>query len=278
MRKPVVAYREHRDRELAHRYTQVLSRKERTHPEIKRQPPPSNAAGMANPNSGPWSSFRQRWSAFHRSLDIKIRIVMYRIAPFFTLREYYLSPWYEKNQRKSKEAMWMMSWQQMNQPVVLQGRNETAISISTYFLSHILSSHHSIHFPFHTCQQPGHVVDRQVKREQQRIRRPEALTADDANNKTGIFKNIQDVYSGIVGLGSLLGFGSLAENTRANVSTRADDDIDDQSFNNSGKSNSSVDEQISLNDDPNSLLRVRSQQGLTRCANLFITTLIFIIV
>ena len=122
------------------------------------------------------------------------------------------------------------------------------------------------------------MVDRQVKREQQRIRRPEAWTADDANNNTGIFKNIQDVYSGIVGLGSLLGFGSLAENTRANASTRADDDIDDQLFNNSGKSNSGVDEQISLNDDSNSLLRVRSQQGLTRWANLFITTLTFIIV
>ena len=144
MRKPAIAYREQRDRELAHRYTQVLSRKERTHPEIKRQPPPSNAAGTANPNSGPWSSFRQRWSAFHRSLDIKIRIVMYRIAPFFTLQEYYLSPWYEKSQRKSKEAMWMMAWQQMNQPVVLQGINDSNLDI------YILPFSHSVLSPLYT--------------------------------------------------------------------------------------------------------------------------------
>ena len=125
VRKPTVVYRAQRDRELAHRYPQILSRKERT--DTKRQQP-SRAAGIAQQNSGTCSTLGHKWSAFKRSLDVKVRIVMYRVAPFFTLREYYLSPWYERSRRKAEEASWTVAWQQMNQPAALQG----AKAISTY--------------------------------------------------------------------------------------------------------------------------------------------------
>ena len=125
VRKPAMAYREQRDRELAYRNSQVLSRKERT--DTKRQQTP-RAAGIATQTSGTCSALGQWWSAFKSSLDVKVRIVMYRVAPFFTLREYYLSPWYERSRRKAEEASWTVAWQQMNQPAALQG----AKAISTY--------------------------------------------------------------------------------------------------------------------------------------------------
>ena len=118
VRSPAIAYRERRDRELAHRYPQILSRKERTD---SQRPRPKSAADITAQSGSTCSALRQKWSAFKISLTIKVRIVMYRMAPYFTLKEYYLSPWYEKSQRKAAEASWMTAWQKMNQPVVLQG-------------------------------------------------------------------------------------------------------------------------------------------------------------
>ena len=277
VRKPTVVYRAQRDRELAHRYPQILSRKERT--DTKRQQP-SRAAGIAQQNSGTCSTLGHKWSAFKRSLDVKVRIVMYRVAPFFTLREYYLSPWYERSRRKAEEASWTVAWQQMNQPAALQGAKSISACDTTPFLTPYLS----LHFPL--CQQ-GHVIDRQVHREQLRSRRHEGLTIDDDAKSTGISTSIQDVgiqdvgepnvFSSIVGLGSLLGWSSVSKNTGANARTTSGGgggggggSIDNRSMH-SGNDSSDVGGQVSMNNEigldvSSSLLRVRSQQGLIRSA------------
>ena len=239
---------------------------------------------MANPNSGTCSAFRQRWSAFQRSLDIKIRIVMYRVAPFFTLREYCLSPWYENSRRKSKEASWMMAWQQMNQQKALQG-TKTISSLHT--LSSFLPIHTDILVLPCLCPLGCFVVQDQQERNQQPDDEavkstvtslkisidPTGLDDDENDNEETMQYSPHIEYSSIYSMfGSLLGLSSVfvnnspkattATTVRYVVKSKSNQDL---RYIDADGSSPAVNEEIRF-DATNPLLRVRSQQGLTRWA------------
>ena len=91
-----------------------MSSKERAL-EVETRLKPKRATGITNQSQGVFATLRGTWTAFRALLDTKARIVAYRIAPFFILREYYLPPWYERSLIAADEASWTKTWLHMNQ-------------------------------------------------------------------------------------------------------------------------------------------------------------------
>ena len=94
-------------------------------PETRQKP--KSADTISQQNQSHLYDLRAIWSTFRAMLDTKVRILTYRIAPFFTVQEYYLSPWYEKSRRKAEEASHTRAWQHMNQRIHVHVERPTVL-------------------------------------------------------------------------------------------------------------------------------------------------------